>query len=142
MGIFKKKANPDTDRFPEEFHQNDEIQSQYGKYKENYSDEDFDDKMKTSAPSLGEKLCESFLFLKELISPSNRNMISSSLYISIICVLGYFILPIDIIPDYIPAAGFADDAAAIAAVIKILSDKKYDPIRMIAKEKAKQLFKK
>ena len=35
-----------------------------------------------------------------------------------LAALAYFILPIDAIPDYIPIAGFADDAAMIAGAIK------------------------
>ena len=34
--------------------------------------------------------------------------------------LGYFICPADVIPDAIPAIGFVDDAAALAAVFRIL----------------------
>ena len=35
----------------------------------------------------------------------------------IIGALGYFILPIDLIPDFIPVAGFADDIAALTACL-------------------------
>lgn len=31
--------------------------------------------------------------------------------------LAYFILPLDVIPDFIPVIGFTDDAAALAAAI-------------------------
>jgi uncharacterized membrane protein YkvA (DUF1232 family) len=31
--------------------------------------------------------------------------------------LAYFILPLDLIPDFIPVIGFSDDAAALAAAI-------------------------
>ena len=30
----------------------------------------------------------------------------------------YFVIPIDVIPDFIPVAGFVDDAAVIAWVVK------------------------
>jgi uncharacterized membrane protein YkvA (DUF1232 family) len=52
----------------------------------------------------------------------------------IIGALGYFILPIDIIPDFVPIAGFTDDFAtisvALAAVAMYITEEH--------KEKAKQ----
>jgi len=38
-----------------------------------------------------------------------------------ISALVYFISPIDIIPDFIPVIGYADDAAAIAAAVASIS---------------------
>ncbi|WP_077625271.1 YkvA family protein [Sediminibacillus massiliensis] len=36
--------------------------------------------------------------------------------------LGYLILPVDVIPDFIPVVGFADDAAVIiSAIYKVIS---------------------
>ena len=35
--------------------------------------------------------------------------------------IAYFILPTDLIPDYIPVIGFVDDAAVLAGAIKIVS---------------------
>jgi uncharacterized membrane protein YkvA (DUF1232 family) len=34
--------------------------------------------------------------------------------------LGYFILPLDLIPDLVPLLGFSDDLAALAACIKFM----------------------
>jgi uncharacterized membrane protein YkvA (DUF1232 family) len=34
--------------------------------------------------------------------------------------LAYFVLPIDAIPDFIPALGYTDDAAVIAALIALI----------------------
>ena len=39
----------------------------------------------------------------------------------IMAALAYFVLPIDAIPDILPAIGYTDDAAVIAAVIAIVS---------------------
>lgn len=47
----------------------------------------------------------------------------------IVGALAYFVLPIDLIPDFIMGVGFADDAAVIATAFKavqmIISDKHY-----------------
>ena len=39
----------------------------------------------------------------------------------IVGALGYFILPLDIIPDIIPALGYTDDAALLVYAIKQLN---------------------
>lgn len=47
-------------------------------------------------------------------------LISSKEKLLILGALGYFILPIDLIPDFLPAVGFTDDIAAlIFAIIKL-----------------------
>ena len=35
--------------------------------------------------------------------------------------IAYFVLPDDLIPDYIPVIGYADDAAVLAAAMKLFS---------------------
>jgi uncharacterized membrane protein YkvA (DUF1232 family) len=36
--------------------------------------------------------------------------------------LAYFILPVDVVPDFLPLIGFGDDAAVLALAIKIVGD--------------------
>ncbi len=36
--------------------------------------------------------------------------------------LAYFVMPIDVVPDFLPFFGFADDAALLAAALKTVSD--------------------
>jgi uncharacterized membrane protein YkvA (DUF1232 family) len=45
------------------------------------------------------------------------------LYVKVVLVgaIAYFIVPDDLIPDYIPVIGYADDAAVIAAALKLMS---------------------
>jgi uncharacterized membrane protein YkvA (DUF1232 family) len=38
----------------------------------------------------------------------------------IMAALAYFVMPVDAIPDFLPAIGFTDDAAVIAAVLAIV----------------------
>lgn len=39
----------------------------------------------------------------------------------LIAALAYLVIPLDLVPDFIPVVGFTDDAAAFALVIKKLS---------------------
>lgn len=48
--------------------------------------------------------------------------------------LAYFIIPLDAVPDYIPIAGYLDDAGIIAMAVKKLSDKVTEDHRKKAKE--------
>jgi uncharacterized membrane protein YkvA (DUF1232 family) len=45
------------------------------------------------------------------------------LYVKVILVgaIVYFVVPDDLIPDYIPVIGYADDAAVLAAAFKVVS---------------------
>ena len=56
----------------------------------------------------------------------------------IIGVLGYFIFPIDLVPDFIPVVGFADDAALIFTAIGQL----YKAIDFETKQKARERMQK
>ena len=35
--------------------------------------------------------------------------------------LAYFVMPVDVIPDFVPALGFTDDAAVIAATLQLIA---------------------
>ena len=35
--------------------------------------------------------------------------------------LAYFVMPVDLIPDFVPALGFTDDAAVIAAALQLIA---------------------
>jgi uncharacterized membrane protein YkvA (DUF1232 family) len=39
----------------------------------------------------------------------------------LVAAIAYFVLPVDVIPDYIPVIGYTDDAAVLAAAIKLVS---------------------
>lgn len=42
--------------------------------------------------------------------------------LALIGAIAYFVLPADIIPDWLPAVGYTDDAAVLAATLKLVSD--------------------
>lgn len=59
---------------------------------------------------------------------------------AIIAPLGYFISPIDLMPDITPFVGFTDDAAVIAGAMLIAQFYINDEVRQKAKDKIRKLF--
>ena len=60
--------------------------------------------------------------------------------ISIMGALTYLIVPIDLIPDFIPASGFSDDLVALTAVISIWQNYITPEIKLRAKCKLDKWF--
>ena len=40
---------------------------------------------------------------------------------ALVATLAYFVLPADLVPDFLPALGFADDAASLAATLRLVA---------------------
>jgi uncharacterized membrane protein YkvA (DUF1232 family) len=53
---------------------------------------------------------------------------------ALIGALAYFVLPFDFIPDMLPIIGFADDAAVLAAAIKLVSSSITEDHRVAARQ--------
>jgi uncharacterized membrane protein YkvA (DUF1232 family) len=49
--------------------------------------------------------------------------------------LAYFVLPFDLAPDYLPIIGFADDAAALTAAMRMIASHMKPEHRQAAKRK-------
>lgn len=58
----------------------------------------------------------------------------------LIAALGYFICPVDAIPDLIPGAGYADNAGAIATALGMVAVHIKPEHTKAAKEKAAEWF--
>jgi uncharacterized membrane protein YkvA (DUF1232 family) len=84
-------------------------------YQKHYSESDFWEKAK----SLGKKVLKPALTLYYVMQSSDTPF---HIKTAIIGALGYLILPTDIIPDFIPVAGYTDDFAALMAIIKMCKD--------------------
>ena len=54
---------------------------------------------------------------------------------ALVAAITYFVLPTDIIPDVLPIVGFTDDAAVLAAALKLVSDHMTPAHREAAKNK-------
>ena len=58
---------------------------------------------------------------------------------ALVGALAYFVLPMDAIPDVLPVIGFTDDAAVLAATLKLVSDHITPLHRDAAREKLTEL---
>ena len=98
----------------------------YNKYTDDFSDGKFWDKIKEVAKKIGLKTTSYALILyyvlqKKEVSFKDKMLITGC--------LGYFILPIDLIPDFIPIAGYTDDVAGMIFAIKKCMDYVDDEIK-------------
>ena len=60
--------------------------------------------------------------------------------VSILGALTYLVVPVDLIPDFIPASGFSDDLVALTAVISLWQHHITPEIRFRAKSKLDKWF--
>jgi uncharacterized membrane protein YkvA (DUF1232 family) len=83
-------------------------------YSSEYSDKGFWSKIKKHYKSAGRRLIELALTLYYALRDSDTPAWARTI---IIGALGYFIFPLDILPDFVPAVGFTDDIASIAVAL-------------------------
>ena len=83
-------------------------------YTGNYSDESFKDKVKRVGQKMGGKLLFNAFILYYVLKSRN---VPITVKLEIMGALGYVIFPADVIPDFVPVAGFSDDMMAIAYAI-------------------------
>ncbi|MDR3259255.1 MAG: DUF1232 domain-containing protein [Fusobacteriaceae bacterium] len=98
----------------------DKINLEDSNYSKNYSDDDFWNKLKKFAKKAGFKVICYAVALFYVLKSGNVDLKTKGM---ILGALGYFILPLDLIPDFIPVAGFTDDAGALMMAFKFVKDK-------------------
>ncbi len=132
----KLKKKPGRGQWREERFYED-VAEKTGKYKKYYSQDDFWTKVgkyaiKAGAELIGKAL-EFYYVLREPDTPA---------WVKGLCVgaLGYFITPVDIIPDVIPIIGFTDDLAVFLLTTSAVSRYISPEIKRKAREKLKEIL--
>ena len=67
------------------------------------------------------KWYEDFILLFKMVTDKDFK-ISAAAYLAIAGALAYVVLPIDVIPDFIPGVGFLDDMFVMGMVTKSIAD--------------------
>ena len=76
----------------------------------------------------------------EVLEMSIDPLTPTNVRISLIASLAYLIMPLDLLPDFMPVVGFSDDFVALTAVLSIWSKYMTPAIRIRAEEKLNKLF--
>jgi len=113
----------------------DEFKS--AKFRKHYSDDSFWDKLKRYSKVAGMKVVYPALLLQYMMK-SDDVPLRAKLILS--AALGYFILPIDFIPDFAPLIGFADDLGVLLLVLRQMAVYITPEIRKNAREHVRKWF--
>lgn len=109
----------------------------YDKYKRHYSEESLKEKILKVAKDAGAKIIYGVLVLYNILLSNDVPIADKA---RICGALGYFILPIDLVPDFIPVAGYTDDLAAIIWALYSVKRNITPAIKQKAKDKLKDWF--
>ncbi|MBF0225100.1 MAG: DUF1232 domain-containing protein [Desulfobacterales bacterium] len=106
-------------------------------FEKKYSEESFWKKFLNHALSLSKDFLEKILYLYYAAKePDTPTWAKGVIY----GALGYFISPIDAIPDAIPGIGYADDISVIAAAIATVALYITPKVKEKAKQKIEEWF--
>ncbi len=107
------------------------------KYREAYSDESFRSKALRTAKQLGREGLRHALILYYVLK---REDLPVKVRLLILGALGYFILPVDVLPDFIPVLGFADDLGVLAAAVTAVAMYADEGVKAQAEKKLAQIL--
>jgi uncharacterized membrane protein YkvA (DUF1232 family) len=106
-------------------------------YTREYSEEKFSEKLRKYALKAGSEVLEKALFMYEALQDDETPKWAKA---TIIASLGYFISPLDGIPDLTPVVGFADDLGALTIAFATVAVHIKDRHKHKARETLKRWF--
>jgi uncharacterized membrane protein YkvA (DUF1232 family) len=113
------------------------MSNQLDDFSKEYSEASFWKKLKTYAASAGKDVIKKALILYYCLIDNDTPVWARGI---IIGALGHFILPTDLIPDFIPVAGYTDDIGALASALAAVAMHIKPDHKKKAKEKLKTWF--
>jgi uncharacterized membrane protein YkvA (DUF1232 family) len=87
------------------------------KYSKHYDEESFFKKILDYGKRAGAKVVFAALLLFYAVKSEKMPLKEKTMVLG---ALGYFIFPIDLIPDFIPVVGYADDFAVLYATVRMV----------------------
>lgn len=109
----------------------------YDRYQRHFSDDQFWQKLKRMA----RKACIKVVYAALLLYYVLRNPATPRAdRTKIVGALGYLILPTDLIPDFIPVAGYTDDLAALMWALYSVARNVTPEVRIQARQKLGEWF--
>ena len=113
----------------------EEIDVEY--YAENFSEEDFWSKIKNKIKSAGLQLIYKAMQLYYATeNPNCPTKVKAGIY----AALGYFVAPLDFLPDFMPFAGYTDDLSAILLATMMAQAYIDDEVKEKARQKLSAIF--
>lgn len=91
---------------------------EHSDHSNDYSEDSLWTKLRDFARKAGTEVVEKVLTLYETLKDDDTPKWAKG---TIISALGYFIAPVDAIPDLVPVVGFSDDLGALAVAIGIVA---------------------
>ena len=107
------------------------------KYQEHYDESKFGSRLPKVARKAGSKLVYAVLLLYYVLRSKTVSKADKS---KIYGALGYFLLPLDILPDFIPLAGYTDDLTAIIWAVHTVWKNLTPDIKAQAAAKTREWF--
>lgn len=106
-------------------------------YRSVYSEDDFWGKLRRFARTAGRQVVERALLLYLVLRDPHTPAWARA---TVIGALGYFIAPIDVVPDFVPVAGFTDDLGVLAMALAAVTVSITPAMRRIASRTAARWF--
>jgi uncharacterized membrane protein YkvA (DUF1232 family) len=107
------------------------------KYQENYSESGLQRKIKSVARWAGAKVMYAVLLLYYVLqSPTISKADKGKIY----GALGYFILPTDLVVDFLPIVGYSDDLAALMIALHAVATNITPEVKAQARTKLSKWF--